>query len=301
MNEMENYRHLVKDAYDLHVHSAPDVMPRKFDDVEMVYRIKKAGMKGFTMKSHYFNTGERADTINTHYKGCHAIGAITLNQSVGGLNPAAVEMAARSGATFCWLPTVDSEHERKYVFDGNLDKKMPYWAQIALAMKEEGTDPDPITLFDDAGKLKPQVYDILDIIAKHNMVLATGHVSHEEAFAVIKAANERKVQKKVITHVGYPTTRYTLDEQKEFVKMGAIIEHTYTSWSTKKYSLEEAVNEIMAIGKDHVIIATDCGASMQPYPDDAMLEFSMHLAKAGMKEDDIIHMNVHNTHMLVKK
>jgi hypothetical protein len=35
-------------------------------------------------------------------------GALTLNHSVGGLNPVAVEIAGRSGCKIVWMPTVDA-------------------------------------------------------------------------------------------------------------------------------------------------------------------------------------------------
>ena len=103
---------LLKDAYDLHVHSAPDLLPRKMDDIEMAQRIIASGMKGYAIKSHYFCTSERAQMIRKLYPRCNAIGTLTLNSSVGGINPMAVEMAGRSGARMVWFPTVDSDHEQ---------------------------------------------------------------------------------------------------------------------------------------------------------------------------------------------
>ena len=80
---------LITGAYDLHVHSAPDVMPRLMDDLDMIGRIKESGMAGYVIKSHYFCTAERASIINKMQSDCRAIGAITLNSAVGGINPTA--------------------------------------------------------------------------------------------------------------------------------------------------------------------------------------------------------------------
>ena len=77
-------------AYDLHVHSAPDVLPRKMDDVEMAQRVITSGMKGYAIKSHYFCTSERAETIRKIFPRCNAAGTITLNSSVGGINPGGI-------------------------------------------------------------------------------------------------------------------------------------------------------------------------------------------------------------------
>lgn len=98
-------KELIQGAYDLHVHSAPDVMPRKMDDLEMAQRIVASGMAGYALKSHYFCTAERATLSRKICPGCDSIGTITLNGSVGGINPMAVEMAARAGAKLLWFPT----------------------------------------------------------------------------------------------------------------------------------------------------------------------------------------------------
>lgn len=297
---MNKMHHLIEGAYDLHVHSAPDVLPRKMDDIEMAQRIENCGMAGYAIKSHYFCTSERAELINKQYPGCHAVGTITLNSAVGGINPAAVEMAGRSGARLVWLPTCDASHERIHVFNGDPNKKLPYWAQILIQMKDEGIDSPTISLLDDNGKLINNVYDVLDIIARHKMILSTSHISHEECFVLVKAAKERKVERIIITHVDFPTTFYTIDEQKELAGYGAYMEHCYTTWATGKVDIDVSIEQIKALGADRVIIATDLGQKTAPFPDEGMLEYATKLVKAGMSEEDVRKMTVRNPTTLVK-
>ena len=52
--------HLLKGAYDMHIHTAPDVTPRKCDDLELARRLQAAGMAGCAIKSHYMDTSGRA-------------------------------------------------------------------------------------------------------------------------------------------------------------------------------------------------------------------------------------------------
>ena len=92
-------------------------------------------------------------------------------------------------------------------------------------MKEAGIQAPVIHILEEDGTLKKPVMDVLDIIAKYDMILATGHVSHEDAFALVKEAKNRGVKKIVVTHVDFPTTYYTVEEQKRFVEMGAVMEH----------------------------------------------------------------------------
>lgn len=295
------YKELIQGAYDLHVHSAPDVLPRKMDDIEMARRIKESGMAGYAIKSHYFCTSERAELINKLYPDCDAIGTITLNSSVGGINPTAVEMAARSGAKLVWFPTCDSAHEIAHVFDGNPNKKLPYWAQIIIQMKEAGIQAPVINILDENNELKKPVLDVLDIIAKYDMILATGHVSHEEAFALVAEAKKRAVKNVVVTHVDFPTTFYTVEEQKRFVEMGAILEHCYTTWATGKVEFEETKKQIREIGPEHCILATDLGQKTALYPDEGLLEFAKRLYDDGFTAEEIRTMTVENPRALLGK
>jgi len=296
-----DYKELIKGAYDLHVHSAPDVLPRKMDDIEMAQRIKESGMAGYAIKSHYFCTSERAELINKLYPDCDAVGTITLNSSVGGINPTAVEMAARSGAKLVWFPTCDSAHEIAHVFDGNPNKKLPYWAQIIIQMKEAGIQAPVIHILEEDGTLKKPVLDVLDIIAKYDMILATGHVSHEEAFALVKEAKNRGVKKIVVTHVDFPTTYYTVEEQKRFVEMGAVMEHCYTTWATGKVEFEVTKEMIREIGPANCILATDLGQKTALYPDEGLLEFAKRLYDDGFTAEEIRTMTVDNPRALLGK
>lgn len=296
-----DYRELIKGAYDLHVHSAPDVLPRKMDDTEMAKRIKESGMAGYAIKSHYFCTSERAELINKLYPDCDAVGTITLNSSVGGINPTAVEMAARSGAKLVWFPTCDSAHEIAHVFDGNPNKKLPYWAQIIIQMKEAGIQAPVINILEEDGTLKKMVLDVLDIIARYDMILATGHVSHEEAFALVAAAKNRGVRKIIVTHVDFPTTYYTVEEQKRFVELGAVMEHCYTTWATGKVEFEVTKEMIREIGPANCILATDLGQKTALYPDEGLLEFAKRLYDDGFTAEEIRTMTVDNPRALLGK
>ncbi len=291
-------KELIQGAYDLHVHSAPDILPRKMDDLEMAERITASGMAGYAIKSHYFCTSERATLVKKLYPTCDAIGTITLNSSVGGINPTAVEMAARSGAKLVWFPTCDSEHEIQHVFGGDPNKKLPYWAQIIVQLKEEGIQIPTISLTEN-GKLTTQTHEVLDVIAKYQMILSTGHMSHQETFALVKAAKEHGVKNIVITHVDFPTTFYTIDEQKELASYGAVMEHCYTTFATGKVDFAVTLEQIRALGADTVILGTDLGQATAIYPDEGLAEFANSLYKAGISETDIRKMTVDNNRRLL--
>lgn len=294
-------KELIQGAYDLHVHSSPDVMPRKMDDYEMAQRIIDSGMGGFAAKSHYFCTAERATLVNKLYPACDMVGTITLNSSVGGINPSAVEMAARAGARLVWMPTCDGKHERAHVFDGNPNKKLPYWAQIVMSMEEEGISAPTIEILKEDGRLIDAAYDVLDIIAKHDIILATGHLSNQETSLLVKEAHARGVKKIIITHVDFPTTYYSIDEQKELAKYGAYMEHCYTTFATGKVDFAVTVEMIKALGPERVVLGTDLGQSTALYPDEGLLDFATRLVEAGLSENNVRQMTVTNNRILLGK
>src|ERR1700676_2053039 len=135
----------LRGGYDLQVHVAPDVIERRIDDLDLAKEFLAHGLKGFVLKSHYFPTAERAKVVTKAVPGIHAFGAITLNHSVGGLNPVAVELVGRSGNKIVWMPTVDAANETAGRPDG-VKSKLPFWAKIQLELAATGINPPPMTV-----------------------------------------------------------------------------------------------------------------------------------------------------------
>src|SRR5579862_9681248 len=185
-------------AYDLQIHVGPDVIARRIDDIDCAKEFLARGMKGFVLKSHYIQTGERAQVVTKAVPGSRVFGAITLNHSVGGLNPVAVELAGRTGCKIVWFPTVDAANETAGRLDGG-STKLPFWAKIQRELAAEGISPPPLSVIDEAGRLTETARRCLERIAKHNMILATGHVGRAEIFALVRGAQELGVKKVLVT------------------------------------------------------------------------------------------------------
>src|ERR1043165_404059 len=88
-------RGLVRGGVGYHPHNPPDLGSRASNDAQLARRCLETGQAGFGLKSHYSSTAERAQVVAEAVPGITVLGAITLNRSVGGLNPLAVEIAAR--------------------------------------------------------------------------------------------------------------------------------------------------------------------------------------------------------------
>src|SRR5712692_2065251 len=198
-------------AYDLQIHVGPDVIARRIDDIDCAKEFLAHGLRGFVLKSHYMQTGERAQVVTKAVPGIRAFGALTLNHSVGGLNPVAVELAGRTGCKIVWMPTVDAKNETAGRPDGGT-QKLPFWATIQRELAAEGISPPPLSIVDDSGELIDSARRCLERIAKHNMTLATGHLGRREIFALVRTAKAMGLKKVLVTHAEFPSQNLTGDE-----------------------------------------------------------------------------------------
>ena len=294
MARQDEAKALLKGAYDMHVHSGPDVMARKFDDLELAKRATESGMSGFVLKSHYTCTADRATLINRVFPQIHAFGGLVLNNAVGGLNPIAVDIAGRLGAKVVWLPTVDSANELENVAGQKDESKLPYWMGIAREMRALGIAGEWIRVTDESLKVKAATRQCLEVMAKHDMVLATGHISPAAMAPVVKAAREAGVKRIVITHPEFPTTLLSLDQQRELARYDVLFERCFTTPYTNKIPWDYVVNNIRTIGTSTTILATDLGQTHNPFVDEGLTYFIGKMLEAGFPAPDIERMVSHN-------
>jgi hypothetical protein len=290
---------ILNGAYDLHIHTAPDVVGRKLDDLEMAERAEVVGLKGFGIKSHYFCSAGRSRLVKKVYPKVNAIGSIVLNNTVGGFNALAVEMASREGAQIVWMPTFDSDNEAKFFRSGKYTE-LPFWAKLQSELIEQGKTMESIKVLNENGSLRKEVLDVLDIIANRNMILCTGHLGKSETYAIVKKAKDLKIKKIVITHPNFPSTYYTKEEQKELAEMGVYLEHCFTTPYSKKISWEEVYEQIRYVGPEYCIISTDLGQPKGIFPDEGLKIFYTNLLNNGFTPDEVIRMAQINTAELVE-
>ncbi|MDP6453308.1 MAG: DUF6282 family protein [SAR202 cluster bacterium] len=255
---------ILKGSFDLHVHASPDSgAERRLDALETARYAYEAELAGFVLKSHEYPTTPLAYVLNQMYPGLNVAGAIALNRSVGGLNARAVEVSANLGARVVWMPTFDAHA----------------W------MSRAGGGPG-ITITDDAGRLKSEVGDILDIIKEHEMVLATGHVSPAEAITLLREAMAKGVTRMIATHPGGIAT---MDEQREMASLGAFIEHTFLSCMPDKarLSVPELVVTLRELGTERCVVTTDFGQWMNPPAAEGMRMAIAALLGAGMEPSEV--------------
>jgi hypothetical protein len=259
---------ILKGAIDVHAHYGPDVYRRQWDVFEIARRAQEHGLRGIVIKSHYEPSAALA-TITRKYAApnLEVWGALTLNATVGGINPMAIRSFAETeGATakVVWMPTHDAEHEVKVQ-----------------------RETRPYVRVSDNGELLPQVYEVLDLIKHYNLTLGTGHVSAEEMLKIVAAAKERGITGIIITHpgLGAMVTDPSIEQLQQAVAMGGYAEVVVTMLTGKSRS--KTIATMRAVGPAHVIVSSDSGLVGGDNHTDALVVAAKILREEGFSEPEL--------------
>lgn len=274
---------IMQGAYDIHIHTAPDVVERKCTDSQLAHRLVATGMAGCVIKCHYADTASRAALLKEQFPQLNIAGGVTLNRSAGGINPQAVERCAQLGGKFIWFPTLEAYSYQKYHHrDNSYDDLSEY-----------------IYILDQNKKLIPLALEVLDIAAKHNMVVATGHISAEEGMEVVRQGTKRGCTV-LLTHADNPADRYTIEQQIASVKLGAMIEHCFFTTYYDRTDIENIAAEIRAVGCENVVLSTDFGQVTSPYSDEGISMYAKQLSAQGFTYQELRMMFCNNPAKLLK-
>jgi uncharacterized protein DUF6282 len=288
-------RELVRGAVDYHVHISPDFVQRRITDVQLARRCTELGLGGFGLKSHYAPTAERARAVAEAVPGVAVLGTITLNRAIGGLNALAVEVAAREGARIVWFPTVSSVNEQHEVLQADPAGKVPVWVRFELDLRAAGLACEPVAVVDAQGRLLPEAEAVLEVVARHDLVLCTGHLSRDEIFTLVEAGARAGVATIVVTHPEFPSQRIAPADQVALADMGALMERAFTTAHTGKCTWEQVFAATRAVGAERTVWATDLGQVFNPPVEDGLaIMADLHL-EAGFSEQEVTTMAVANT------
>ena len=256
-------------AIDIHVHADPDNVPRALDGIEAARFAKDRGMRAIVLKSHFDPTAGLALLARKAVPGIEVFGGIDLNLPVGGMNVHAVEHMARVNGGFgrmVWMSTFDSENQVR-------------------ANKPNG----PYVRVSQSGTLLPDTKAVIAAIAKHNFVLASGHVSAQEALLMFEEGRRLGVRGMVATHGMGPPTSLTTEQAQQAARLGAFIEFVSGTLATPnaQAKVDRLADDIRKVGVAHAIISSDLGQRGNPLPADGFATFIDALRKKGFSDDEL--------------
>jgi hypothetical protein len=201
---------LLRGALDLHVHMDPrapgPTTANDRADLSTAKLARERGMRGLVIKDHYHPTAPLAYHMRLEVPGIDLFGGFVMNRANGGINVPGVEFMATlvrgEPGRIVWMPAGDSEIEVR-------QSKEPNRHFVAVSRN---------------GALLPEVKQVLSIVARHRLVIASGHIAPEEALMVFREARSLGVQHMIATHAMDLAGKMTMAQMQQAAKLGAFIE-----------------------------------------------------------------------------
>ena len=219
--------------------------------------------------NHHDSTAGQAYLVSKVVPGIEVYGGIVLNHLIGGLNRYAVEHFTQVEGglgKIVYMPTTGSENEVRWNGSGG-----PY-----VSVSQDG-------------RLLPEVFEMLDLIARLDLALSTGHSSPEEMLLLTRAARERGITRILATNPTYPAVDMTVEQMVETAEAGATIEFIYYVLGTPgtKWTIEGYAEAIRAIGAERCILSSCGGQAWMPTHTYAWSELIGGLLANGIAQDEI--------------
>lgn len=252
---------LMRGAIDMHAHTGPALFRRHIDDADLAKYAIEYGMRGFVLKDHDASTTGRAYHVSKCYPQVDSFGAVVLNRSVGGLNPYVAEAAIHYGAKIVWMPSNHAKYHAEYF-------NIPDYPQFGRPKQQ--LPGAGVTVFESDGKtLTKDARTICEVVAEHDVCLATGHLSLAEIRALQDAALDAGVSPRrfIVTHANWSLCKLDLDVQRELIDKGAILEYvacTCTSPIFWEQQPGELAEWIIALAGENLVFGSDLGQFAGP-------------------------------------
>jgi hypothetical protein len=192
------------------------------------------------------------------------------------MNAAAVEhMTKVSGAygRMVWMSTFDAENQVRYSKENR-----------------------PFVSVSRGGELLQTTKDVIAVIAKHQLVLATGHVSADEGLMLLREGRRQGVQHMVVTHAMNAPIEMSVAQMQEATKQGALIEFVGGTMLSADAAarVDRFADAIRKIGPQFCILSSDLGQKGNPLPADGYAAFIMALKARGFSDADLDRMSKQN-------
>ena len=141
---------IMKGSVDLHVKGSPGISEERMDILEIARSAYESEIESFVYRSDSHPTAATSSIMQQMYPELNIIGSIVLNETVGGINPSAVEASIQHDAKVVWIPPSAA---KEGILSENLLKTLEVIASHEMTLISELTSPsETITLFSEAKK-----------------------------------------------------------------------------------------------------------------------------------------------------
>ena len=254
--------------FDGHVHAAPDVSPRRNDDVALAQIYRDAGFHGFVLKGHHESTVGRAHALS-RMSGLIVVGGVTLNHAAGGINVAAVAACLQAGGRVVWMPTQDAHTQAT--------AGLPRLSDIEVRVASSTLAVPPV---DPASGSAARA--VLELLADHDAVLATGHLSGPECTWLVEHSARAGVRRVLLTHPSWTVPALTPGEIAVLAEAGGHIEITAYQLLHQADATPELLAAVARAAGRRLVLTSDVGQPDSPPPPEALELLITTLAAQGL-------------------
>jgi hypothetical protein len=286
-----DYRKKLSGVIDMQIHLAPDIVQRSSSEALFEKAAREAQYFGWLSKCHHLTTAGRQVIVTQSLDRPRFFGSVALNNSMGGLNAYAVEVALKLGASEIWMPTLDAQNHISSFGKATI----PTFKQVDESKPQAILPPKPITVLDTSGQLKEEAKAVLEAMKGSEAILGTGHLSYVEIEQLIDYSNKVGIKHTLITHPEFRATNFSKEQQKKLVDKGSYLEHC----ATTNYDARLIVENIRFVGASHCILSSDSGQAQKGHPLDAFYDFIEAIRAEGIDDGEIQKMTIDNPKKLL--
>jgi hypothetical protein len=286
----------VEDAIDIHCHAHEGQQ----DALAVAKHASKNGMAGILFKT---IVGRRRPTEAVRKvqeelnRSCDAEGVRPVKCWAGynvadrlePPSPRAVREQLDAGVTGVWMPvamhanTLSKVGGRKSWWDPAAD---PHDLTPALPWEEALKVGH--YLLDGAGQLKPEIREIIRMVADRGAALFFAHATHAEIFAMAEEVDKLRFRRAVVDHPFSPFVDLSIEEMKQLARAGIYMNFTYDELSpllgVDPFRMYRAIR---AVGVEHVTLSSDAGEPLFPNSVEAIRLIRAFMSAFGLSDEEL--------------
>ena len=272
---------LIEGSIDTHVHGGSEPFERRELEDEIAIDCTRAKMKAVVLKNWYHPSASKIALVQkavnnwaekNQLKPAQVLGGITLNNSIGGLNPEAViRCLGFPGFKYVWMPTADS-----------------YYHQSNILNRKKHTG---IHYLSEKGKVVREMKEILHVIADNDLVLASGFYPYRETAPLMEEAKRTGVRRMELIHPTLMHAKHTLAEMKELAREGVKIGLTGIASVNARFI--EGIRSVFRIIKelsDYMVLGSSSGQIQNPTHLEGMKWMVRVLLSHGVTKEEVTKM-----------
>ena len=287
----------VEDAIDIHCHAGEGQQ----DALALAKHASKNGMRGILYKS-IVGPDRPTETVKCVQeelnRWCEAEGVTPITGWAGynvarGRKPPSTEAVRAqldAGVRGIWMPVFmhANTFAKVGVRRGFLDP--------SAERPQEKTPPLPWEealkighyLLDGHGRLKPEIREIIHMVANRGVALFFGHATHPEIFAMAEEVDKLQHKQAVVDHPFSPFVDLTAEQMQQLGRVGVYMTFTYDELSpllgVDPFRMYQTIR---SIGVEQVTLSSDAGEPLFPNSVECMRLMRAYMRAFGLNEEEI--------------